>query len=656
MERLRATDTGTAAPSTHRHDMAVLLFILALFIAIVPILVFSQRNFLLFHSLAEAFGVFVIAGVVMAGSYSWRGRENGYATFLSIAFGFAGLVLVIHMLAYRGMGVFPDASADLPTKLWLISRYLLASALLIAPWFLVHRPNRLVVALAYGAITALLLASVFVWDVFPAAFVPGEGLTPFKVASEYVVVTVFVIAGAVLVRMRHHFNRSAFRFVLGAIALLIATELAFTVYADVYGLANAVGHVLQVAAFACIFHAFVNVGISGPLRDAYHALEDSEARFRLLVESAPEAIFVQTGGRFAYVNGAALGTFGASAPEDLIGTPVADRFDEEFRNRVMQRIRTLNEDRRALPPADQLAVRLDGSTVWLAVSAVPIRFGDEEGALVFARDVSARKKAERELEGHRDRLEELVQARTSDLEAANAELTRASQAKSRFLANVSHELRTPLNSIIGFSSVLAQGLAGPLSEEQQTQVDMINASGRYLLTLVDDVLDLSKVEAGKTEIHITRVEPALMLAEVAEIMRPLAEQKSLAFGVESSDSIEPFESDAGKVKQILLNLLGNAVKFTESGRVDVTARESADGAVVFSVSDTGPGIEPATIPRVFDSFTQFAQGGEAKPKGTGLGLAISREYALAIGGTLEVTSEVGEGSTFALTLPVRPPL
>lgn len=656
MERIRAVGGETEAPSTHRQDIWVLLLILALFIAIIPILVFSQHNFLLFHSLAESFAVLVIAGVVVAGSYSWRERENGYATFLSIALGFAGFVLLLHMLAYRGMGVFPDASADLPTKLWLISRYLLAGALLIAPWFLSRRPNRALIALVYGSITALLLASVFAWDLFPPAFVPGEGLTPFKVVSEYVVIALFVIAGAVLVWMRRGFNPSALRFVLGAIALLIAAELAFTVYADVYALTNAVGHVLQIAAFACIFHAFVNVGISGPLREAYHALEDSEARFRLLVESAPEAIFVQTGGSFAYVNGTALHTFGARTPDELLGTPVADRFGEQFRDQVLNRIRALNEDRRAAPPADELAVRLDGSTIWLAVSAVPIRFGDQDGALVFARDVSSRKAAELEVAEHRDRLEELVRARTSDLEATNAELVRANQAKSRFLANVSHELRTPLNSVIGFSSVLAQGLAGPLSEEQQAQVDMINASGRYLLTLVDDVLDLSKIEAGRTELQITRVEPSHILEEVAEIMRPLAAQKSLSFFVEPSDAIEPVESDSGKVKQILLNLLGNAVKFTESGRVDVAARQGEGGSVVFTITDTGPGIEAASVPRVFDAFTQFARDGEAKPKGTGLGLAISREYALAIGGTLDVSSEPGVGSTFTLTLPSKPPL
>ncbi len=274
-----------------------------------------------------------------------------------------------------------------------------------------------------------------------------------------------------------------------------------------------------------------------------------------------------------------------------------------------------------------------------------------ESLRVAEQEIERRIAAEQELEAHKNHLEELVAERTRDLVEANIGLEEANEAKRIFLANMSHELRTPLNSVIGFSGTLGNGMAGPLNEEQQRQVDMVNNSGRYLLSLIDDVLDIAKIEAGETVFHLKAFDPDALVREAVEMMRPLAKERGLEISVESLGRGEKLRSDPAKVKHVLLNLLSNAIKFTVTGRVVVRCERPGDGSLVLSVQDTGPGIEPADLSRVFDAFTQIEIPGTAKSKGTGLGLALSRVYAEMLGGEVTVSSEVGVGSVFTLTVP-----
>ena len=236
----------------------------------------------------------------------------------------------------------------------------------------------------------------------------------------------------------------------------------------------------------------------------------------------------------------------------------------------------------------------------------------------------------------------------------NDRLAEASAVKSTFLANMSHELRTPLNAIIGFSALLREGMGGPLSEQQRTQVGLIHSAGKHLLALINDVLDLSKIEAGRDEVRPESFDPAGVVREVAEFLEPLAVSKGLALRTALPDRSCALTADRGKLKQILLNLGGNAVKFTEAGQVDISLARHHDGMCEFTVSDTGPGIPEEALSRIFEPFAQIEYPGEVKPQGTGLGLSISQEYARMLGGEIEVTSTVGAGSVFALRIPEAP--
>lgn len=247
--------------------------------------------------------------------------------------------------------------------------------------------------------------------------------------------------------------------------------------------------------------------------------------------------------------------------------------------------------------------------------------------------------------------EELISSNT-ELERLNAELKQANQAKSSFLANMSHELRTPLNSILGFTGIILQGLAGPLTDEQRKQLEMVQHSGKHLLALINDILDLQRIEAGLTIVSPRDCVVHDLIVSLVDTIRPLAEQKGLDVQIDLSNAPEHVVVDSRGLEQILLNLLGNAVKYTERGEIGLRVW-STDSLVRFAVRDTGPGIPVDQQDAIFGEFIQLTSVDGRNPTGTGLGLSVSRRLAQDLGGRVELESAPGEGSTFTLVLPAE---
>jgi signal transduction histidine kinase len=259
--------------------------------------------------------------------------------------------------------------------------------------------------------------------------------------------------------------------------------------------------------------------------------------------------------------------------------------------------------------------------------------------------------------GNRDELGTLaanLNRMSDELGRLYEQLEAANRHKSEFLANMSHELRTPLNAVIGFSDVLLEHTFGELNDKQDQYVGIILGSGRHLLSLINDILDLSKIEAGRMELELTAFDVPAALDNTVTLVRDRAARHSQTLAVEVEPGIETFVGDERKIKQILLNLLSNAVKFTpDGGRIGVRAAR-IDGGIEIAVSDTGIGIAPEEQGLIFEEFRQVGSDYVRKREGTGLGLALTRRFVELHGGTIRVESEPGKGSTFTFTLPEKP--
>jgi PAS domain S-box-containing protein len=281
---------------------------------------------------------------------------------------------------------------------------------------------------------------------------------------------------------------------------------------------------------------------------------------------------------------------------------------------------------------------------WYDVVAFP--FGDSGFVTVFADVTGARL--------HAEELERAVVAATHELAETNEKLRIASEAKSAFIANMSHELRTPLNSIIGFSGIMLQGLAGELTDEQQRQISMIGNSGKHLLELVNEILDIARIEAGRVTLRLSKFDPCDVLDEVLELVRPIVVDRDLTLRADTPGCNVTMLSDPDRLHQILMNLLSNAVKYTPHG--EIVVRVTAEGdRVRFSVCDTGPGITADDLPNLFLTFVRTRHSENEGFEGAGLGLSIAQKLAGLLGGCIEVDSEVGRGSIFTLDLPLMAP-
>lgn len=298
----------------------------------------------------------------------------------------------------------------------------------------------------------------------------------------------------------------------------------------------------------------------------------------------------------------------------------------------------------------------DGTATRYFLTGRRLLFDDRTCLVGVGIDIAERVEAEGKLLELNETLEQRVEDRTHELHRALIRAEDADRVKSAFLATMSHELRTPLNSIIGFTGILLQGLAGPLEAEQAKQLGMVQASARHLLELINDVLDLSKIEAGQLEVRAVPFDLGEVVERTLASVRPAADQAGLVLTRTIPEAVPPMVGDGRRVEQVLLNLVSNAIKFTDEGEVSVTVEVVDDGPdqrqVRLRVRDAGVGIRPEHITELFEPFRQIDDGMDRRHEGTGLGLAISQRLCGLMGGRIDVESTFGVGSEFTVTLPL----
>ncbi len=361
-----------------------------------------------------------------------------------------------------------------------------------------------------------------------------------------------------------------------------------------------------------------------------------EEKFRAVLEAAPDSmIIVDDRGLILLANARTLDLFGYQR-EELIGQPIETLIPQRFRAGHPQHRSQYTHSPKTRPMGaglDLYALRKDRSEFPAEISLSPMRTAGGTHVIAAIRDVSDRKRL---------------------LEEQNRRMQEANRLKSEFLANMSHELRTPLNAIIGFSELMYNEKVGPVSADHKEYLGDILTSSRHLLQLINDVLDLTKVEAGKMEFRSEDLDLPSVVNEVKDILRGLSGSKSIQVEVQSDPSLTTVHLDHSKFKQVLYNYLSNAIKFTpEKGLVTIRLAPDKPGMFRLSVEDSGIGIRKEDIPKLFVEFQQLDAGANKKYAGTGLGLALTRRIVEAQGGQVEAQSEFGKGSVFSAVFPLR---
>ncbi len=655
-----------------------IIVILASVISLVSLYLLSRYNYLLFHSSVEFFSI-VIAFTIFA--IAWNSRhimDNNYLLFIGIAFLFIAGLDLVHTLAYKGMGVFPTSTgANLATQLWIATRYELSVSLLI-PLLLVRRKIRSsIIFVGYSLVFALLVISIFYWGIFPQAYVDNVGLTTFKVASEYTISIILIVAVGLLIRRRKEFSDSVFKLLLAAMITAVATEMAFTLYADVYGVANMIGHLLNVVSFYLIYRALVETSLARPYellfrnlkqselsltnraveltkvnsrleeeiterKKAEEALKLSEEKANALIKYAPSGIYeieYRLSPKFRSANDAMCQILGYTR-EELLATSPLDLLDEDSKIRFKERIMKLLSGQKIDETVEFKVKRKDGQEICAVLNIMfTYKDGKPDTAVVIAHDITERKKAEEELEIHAKNLENLVEERTKALR--DSERLAAIGATAGM---VGHDIRNPLQAMTSDVFLVKTELTStPDSDEKKNALESLQEIEKnidYINKIVADLQDFAR----PLNPHEEEADLKLIITELIE-KNDLPENVKVSVKVE--DEAVKVVADSSYINRIMYNLVINAVQaMPKGGKLTIKTQKEAND-VIITVKDTGIGIPEKAKDRLFTPmFT-------TKSKGQGFGLAVVKRMTEALGGTVTFNSQEGKGTTFTVRLPPK---
>ena len=657
------------------------------FASLLGLYLVSRYSYPIFHVAAEMFSIIVGVGLF---TIIWNTRhtiDNNYPLFIGIAFFFVAILDLTHTLAYEGMGIFSGYGPNLPTQLWVAARYLQGLAFLAAPLLMQRRLNPILLLIVFASITFFLLASIFVWRIFPGCYIQGTGLTPFKIGSEYAISLILLGALGLLFRRKAEFDRTVVSLISFSILLMIASELAFTMYVSVFGFFNLVGHLLKIVAFYLIYKAVIETGLTKPYDVLFRNLKKTEEELRAYKDHLEEMVIRRTeelkesnqalqaeiverkkmenalrrsseviqdlynnapcgyhsldkSGIIVQMNDTELKWLGYTRDEVIGKMNVASILTPGSRERFRENFPRFMEQG-YIRDAEFEIIRKDGSIIPILLSATAVK--NESGEFEMSRstlfDITDLKKSRQEIRKLNEELERKVIERTAELQAANKELE-------DFTYTVSHDLRAPLRAIDGFSGMLLRDLKERVDGEAFRKLSIVRQSVQKMNQLIEDLLAFSRL--GKKAMSFSTIDMEGLVDEV------WGEQHGLEPGRKLELRRGPLPrafGDRAFVKQVFSNLLSNSVKFTrpKSEALIEVGGEKKRGESLFYVKDNGVGFDMRYYGKLFGVFQRLHS--EAEFEGTGVGLAIIYRIIQRHGGRIWAEGKVGEGATFYFTLP-----
>lgn len=585
----------------------------------------------------ELFAVFVSFSIFAMTWHAYNKSKDNHALFLGATFLVIGILILMHTFSFPFMPDFITPNTSQKSAIFLVgSRFIFALLFLASAYVYKDTYHVLInkfVLLSFAVFLSFIssLTVLFYPDLLPSMYSDNS------ISSERILA--LSIFAAIILCGNYLYTRRLKKYGQNNLVYLIYGSVIMLFGDIVYFNFDLSAHLLIITGFYFMHLSLYKSSVELPylkLADAeqkhVHVVEE---RYRNLFDNANDAIVtIDLAQRVTSWNKSAEKIFGWSAEEitgqKLFSLIFPQKFMQEKERIVLDTISS-----KVVSGIETTCLRKDGTEIDISLTTSPIR--DENTNIIgmsgIIRDVTESKRAE-------------------EISLENVRLTLANRAKSGFLATMSHELRTPLNSILGFSDLLKQNNAGELNEKQEHYVDNVLASGRHLLDLINDILDLTKIEAGKMEILVEKISVPEAIGETLNLIKTSAEKQNILLKKEID--IEFIEADKRKFRQILFNLLSNAVKFSkpEGGVVTVKAKK-ANNFASFSVSDTGIGVKEEDMGKLFRVFQQLDSGIARKYGGTGLGLAITKQLVELHGGKIWFESKYGEGSTFTFALPLK---
>ncbi|MFP3912158.1 MAG: MASE3 domain-containing protein [Desulfobacteraceae bacterium] len=614
----------------------------------------SRCNYLLFHCLAEGFSI-VIASAIFVIAWNTRSMlETDYLLFLGIAYLFVGSLDFLHTLAYQGMEIFPTYGANLSTELWVGARFMESLSLLIAPIFLSRRLRIDALFTAYVAATAFLLLTIFYWNIFPDCFVQETGLTVFKKTSEYTISVMFLVAAGLLFLKGGVFDPDVRRLLIASMLVSIAAELSFTLYTDVYGLFNLIGHFLKIVSFYLIYRAIIVTGLTRPHAVLFRDLQQNEAFLNSVVMSSLSGLYIYDIDKKmnTFINPQYTSSTGYTL-DDIHAMGKAGFFSL-FHPRDQAKIAAHWDQMKKASDGEvhEIEYRFQtaaGDWIW-CISRDAVFRRDKDGFpyqfLGSFLDITEWKRAEAKLKEARDVLEQRVHDRTAVLRWKNRELR-------EFAYVASHDLQEPLRKIQTFGEMLKRESAENLSVTAGDYLKRMNRAAHRMQTLVQNLLAYSRLSSDAQPYAPTELQDIVRQALDNLEMKVRETGAAVTVG-----TLPKIEADSIQMTQLFQNLISNALRFHRRGEVpnvyiySVSAKATADassGYCEIRIRDNGIGFDERYLEQIFKPFQRLHAWHEYE--GTGMGLSICRRIVERHGGDITARSAPGRGATFVVRLP-----